>query len=163
MTLPGIAGILLSIGMAVDANVIIFERIRELMAGNNQRDIRASVTQGFKNSLSAIIDGNVTTLIGAIVLAIVAISSIKGFAITLLIGIVISLISSLLVCRLMIKCFLAFNDDSTKLYGLNVKDVDYSIDYKNNAKQIAEPVQDKNADKAVVNDNNKTETAEVNA
>ena len=163
LTLPGIAGILLSIGMAVDANVIIFERIRELMAGNNQRDIRASVTQGFKNSLSAIIDGNVTTLIGAIVLAIVAISSIKGFAITLLIGIVISLISSLLVCRLMIKCFLAFNDDSTKLYGLNVKDVDYSIDYKNNAKQIAEPVQDKNADKAVVNDNNKTETAEVNA
>lgn len=131
LTLPGIAGILLSIGMAVDANVIIFERIRELMSGNNQRDIKQSVSTGFKNSLSAIIDGNVTTLIGAIVLAVVAVSSIKGFAITLLIGILISLVSSLLITRLLIKCFLAFNDSSTKLYGLNVKEIDYSIDRKN--------------------------------
>lgn len=138
LTLPGIAGILLAIGMAVDANIIIFERIRELMSGNNQRDIRASVSQGFKNSLSAIVDGNVTTLIGAIVLAIIAISSIKGFAITLLIGIIISLVSSLLVCRLIIKCFLAFNDSSTKLYALNVKDVDYTIDYKQSGKLAVE-------------------------
>lgn len=139
LTLPGIAGILLSIGMAVDANVIIFERTRELMSGNNQRDIKASISQGFKNSLSAIIDGNVTTLIGAIVLAIIAVSSIKGFAITLLIGIIISLISSLLMTRLIIKCFLAFNSESTKLYGLDVKDVDYSIDYKskNESKKAA--------------------------
>ena len=153
LTLPGIAGILLSIGMAVDANVIIFERTRELMSGNNARDIRASISQGFKNSLSAIIDGNVTTLIGAIVLAIVAISSIKGFAITLLIGIVISLVSALLVCRLLIKCFLAFNDSSTTLYGLNVKEIDYSIDYKNSAPVKSEKAADKNnnSDKAEVN------------
>ncbi|MDE6967943.1 MAG: protein translocase subunit SecD [Clostridia bacterium] len=144
LTLPGIAGILLSIGMAVDANVIIFERIRELMSGNSERDIRATINQGFKNSLSAIIDGNVTTLIGAIVLAIIATSSIKGFAITLLIGIIVSLISALLVSRLIIKCFLAFNDQSTKLYGLEVKDVDYTIDYKNNdnKKLISEPATD---------------------
>lgn len=134
LTLPGIAGILLSIGMAVDANVIIFERIRELFRGNNLRDIRSSINQGFRDSLSAIIDGNVTTIIGGIVLAIIAISSIKGFAITLLIGIFISLISSLLVSRLIIKCFLAFNDTSTKLYALDVKEIDYSIDYKNNDK-----------------------------
>lgn len=145
LTLPGIAGILLSIGMAVDANVIIFERIRELMSGNNQRDIRSSVKQGFRNSLSAIIDGNVTTIIGGIVLAIVAISTIKGFAITLLIGILVSLVSSLLICRLIIKCFLSFNDQSAKLYGLEVKEQDYSIDYKNG------------------NNENKTVQVEVNA
>ncbi len=160
LTLPGIAGILLSIGMAVDANVIIFERIRELMGGNNQRDIRASVSQGFKNSLSAIIDGNVTTLIGAIVLAIVAISTIKGFAMTLLIGIVISLISSLLVCRLIIKCFLAFNDSSVVLYGLNVKEQDYSIDYKIN--KLPAPVMD-SEDNSKNDNNKKNDTAEVNA
>ncbi len=159
LTLPGIAGILLSIGMAVDANVIIFERIRELMSGNSQRDIRASINQGFKNSLSAIIDGNVTTLIGAVVLAIVAISSIKGFAITLLIGILVSLVSSLIVCRVLIKCMLAFNDNSTKLYALEVKDVDYSIDYKNDKKQLAEPVTDKKS-KEEAGQNN---TAEVEA
>lgn len=165
LTLPGIAGILLSIGMAVDANVIIFERIRELMSGNNQRDIRASISQGFKNSLSAIIDGNVTTIIGAIVLAIVAISSIKGFAITLLIGIIVSLISSLLICRLIIKCFLAFNDSSTNLYGLNVKEVDYSIDYKNeNVKQLPKPVMDKqDTSESVADKSENSNTAEVNA
>ena len=122
LTLPGIAGILLSIGMAVDANVIIFERIRELMSGNSQRDIRASINQGFKNSLSAIIDGNVTTLIGAVVLAIVAISSIKGFAITLLIGILVSLVSSLIVCRVLIKCMLAFMTIATHKLSDSFKD-----------------------------------------
>ncbi len=129
------------------------------MSGNSQRDIRASINQGFKNSLSAIIDGNVTTLIGAVVLAIVAISSIKGFAITLLIGILVSLVSSLIVCRVLIKCMLAFNDNSTKLYALEVKDVDYSIDYKNDKKQLAEPVADKKS-KEEAGQNN---TAEVEA
>ena len=134
LTLPGIAGILLSIGMAVDANVIIFERIRELFAGNNARDIKASINQGFKNSLSAIIDGNVTTIIGATVLVFIAASAIKGFAITLLIGIFISLISSLVFTRLILKCFTALNCNSTALYGLNIKDVDYHIDYNEDNK-----------------------------
>ena len=135
LTLPGIAGILLAIGMAVDANVIIFERIRELFAGNNMRDIKSSINEGFKNSLSAIMDGNVTTIIGAVVLIFVTTATIKGFAITLLIGIIISLISSLVFTRLVIKCFTAINSNSTKLYGLDIKEVDYHIDYKNDGSE----------------------------
>ena len=138
LTLPGIAGILLSMGMAVDANVIIFERIRELFAGNNARDIKQSINQGFKNSLSAIVDGNVTTIIGAAVLVFIAAAAIKGFAITLLIGIVISLISSLVFTRLVLKCFTALNSTSTSLYGLNIKDTDYHIDYSSNDSNVNE-------------------------
>lgn len=136
LTLPGIAGILLTIGMAVDANVIIFERVREIHSNGGDRSIRASIKQSFSQSLSAIIDGNVTTIIGGIVLAIIAVSSIKAFAMTLLIGIIISLFSSLVVTRLIINCFLALNERSTKLYGLNVKEVDYHIDYKSDDENV---------------------------
>ena len=125
LTLPGIAGILLSIGMAVDANVIIFERIKEEYRTSNRKSMRTCVKNGFKRSLSAIIDGNVTSVIGAIVLMFIATASIKGFAITLLIGILISLISSLLVTSLIMQCFLAFTANP-KVYKLKkgLKDED---------------------------------------
>ena len=117
LTLSGIAGVLLSIGMAVDANVIIFERIKEEY--KNGKTMRTAVGIGFKRSLGAIIDGNVTTIIGAIVLIIFGASTIKSFGITLLIGIILSLLASLLLTRLILKCIMAFNDESKAgLFGL---------------------------------------------
>jgi protein-export membrane protein SecD len=101
LTLPGIAGIVLGIGMAVDGNVIIFERFREELKGG--RSIKMAVQRGYKNALSSIIDSNVTTIIAAIVLINFGTGSIKGFAITLLIGVVTSMISSLLVTRFLLK------------------------------------------------------------
>lgn len=101
LTLPGIAGILLSIGMAVDANIVIFERIREEYA--NDRTIEASIKQGFKHALVTVLDSNITTILAAIVLWIICPGTIKGFAITLLIGIVLSLFAALLVTRWMLK------------------------------------------------------------
>lgn len=117
ITLPGIAGILLAIGMAVDANIIIFERIKEEHRNGFNKSISSSIKVGFKKSLSSILDGNITTIIGAVVLMLLATASIKSFAITLLIGIIISLISSLLVTRLILSCFIAFNNTSNALYG----------------------------------------------
>ena len=103
LTLPGIAGILLGVGMAVDANVIIFERFREEVAAG--RSIESSAERGFHNALSAIIDSNVTTIIAGIVLMYFGTGSIKGFAITLTIGVVTSLITSVLITRmLMLAC-----------------------------------------------------------
>ncbi|MDE6614184.1 MAG: MMPL family transporter, partial [Clostridia bacterium] len=117
LTLSGIAGVLLSIGMAVDANVIIFERIKEEYSGG--KTMRTSIATGFKRSLGAILDGNITTIIGALVLIIVGASTIKSFGITLLIGLILSLLSSLLLMRLILKCILVFNDESkAKLFGL---------------------------------------------
>ena len=110
LTLSGIAGVLLSIGMAVDANVIIFERIKEEY--RNGKTMRTAVTTGFKRSLGAILDGNITTIIGALVLIIVGASTIKSFGITLLIGIILSLISSLVLMRVVLRCILVFNDES---------------------------------------------------
>ncbi len=117
LTLPGIAGILLSIGMAVDANVVIFERIKDEYK-HTRKPINSSIKEGFKRSTAAIIDGNVTTLIGAIVLWILGSASIVGFAVTLFVGIVLSLFTSLVVTRLIIKCFLPLNSTSEKFYGL---------------------------------------------
>ena len=128
ITLPGIAGILLSIGMAVDANIIIFERIKEEHSNGFNKSISSSIKVGFRKSLSSILDGNITTIIGAVVLMLLATASIKGFAITLLIGIIISLISSLLLTRLILSCFIAFNNNSNKLYGTTVIDADLSKD-----------------------------------
>ncbi len=117
LTLPSIAGIILSIGMAVDANVIIFERIKdERLKGG--KSIRTSTQIGFKKSLSAILDGNITTILGAIVMIIFGATSIKSFGITLLIGIIISLFASLLVTRLLVYICLSFNEESDVLYGL---------------------------------------------
>ncbi|MDE6275306.1 MAG: protein translocase subunit SecD [Clostridia bacterium] len=121
LTLSGIAGVLLSIGMAVDANVIIFERIKEEY--KNGKTMRTAIGTGFKRSLGAIIDGNVTTIIGAIVLIIFGASTIKSFGITLLIGIVLSLIASLLLTRVILKCITVFNDESkARLFGLKRED-----------------------------------------
>ncbi len=100
LTLPGIAGFILSIGMAVDANVIIFARIREeILQGHT---IRLSIKNGFSKALSAILDGNITTLIAAIVLYIFGSGTIRGFAQTLGLGIVLSMISALLVTRVLL-------------------------------------------------------------
>ncbi len=117
LTLPGIAGILLSIGMAVDANVIIFERIKNEYK-TTRKPIVSCIKQGFKRSTAAIIDGNVTTLIGAVVLWILGSASIVGFAVTLFIGIILSMFTSLIVTRLVLKAFMPINSTSEKFYGL---------------------------------------------
>lgn len=117
LTLPGIAGIILSIGMAVDANVIIFARIKDEFRGG--KTIRTSVKEGFSKATSAIIDSNITTIIGAIVLWIFGATAIKGFAITLLIGIILSLFTSMVITRHILQAFLSFNDENPRLYCLN--------------------------------------------
>ena len=113
LTLPGIAGIILGIGMAVDANVVIFERVREeAQAG---RPMIHAVRIGFKNALSAVIDANVTTIIAAVVLLIFGTGSVQGFATTLLIGVITSMISAISVTRFLLTRFVrAF--PSSKLY-----------------------------------------------
>ena len=121
LTLPGIAGLLLSIGMAVDGNVIIFERIREEYRGTS-KPIKSAVKVGFKRSIAAIIDGNVTTLIGAIVLWAVGSAAIQGFAVTLFIGIILSMFTSLLITRLVLNAFLPLTAKLDKKHkGLNEK------------------------------------------
>lgn len=101
LTLPGIAGIVLTLGMAVDANVIIYERVREEVRAG--KGIRVAIDEGFKHSYSAIIDGNVTTLITAIVLYIFGSGPIQGFATTLIIGILSSLFTAILLSRMVIE------------------------------------------------------------
>lgn len=115
LTLPGIAGIILSIGMAVDANVIIFTRIKEeIGAGKNTR---TAIKEGYNKALSAIIDGNLTTLIAAAVLNLKGTGSIKGFAATLALGIVLSMFTALFVTRFIMNCFLDLGLDNEVLYG----------------------------------------------
>lgn len=101
LTLPGIAGLLLTIGMAVDANVLIFERIREEL--RNGVSIKSAVKRGFDNALSSIVDSNVTTMIAALVLYFFGSGSVKGFAITLMIGIVVSLFTALIVTKFLMN------------------------------------------------------------
>ena len=115
LTLPGIAGIVLSIGMAVDANVITFARIREEIASG--KSVRSAIDSGYKKALSAIIDGNVTTLIAALVLGVIGTGSIKGFAQTLALGIVVSMITALFVTKLIIRAFYALGIQDEKWYG----------------------------------------------
>ena len=119
LTLPGIAGILLSVGMAVDANVIIFARIREELATGI--GVRTAINNGYHKALSAIIDGNVTTLIAAAVLAVLGSGSVKGFAYTLAIGIILSMITSLFVTRLIMNIFYGLGLTDKKLYGVGKK------------------------------------------
>ncbi|MDO4293738.1 MAG: protein translocase subunit SecD [Eubacteriales bacterium] len=115
LTLPGIAGIILSIGMAVDANVIIFCRIREEIAAG--KTVKASIKIGFQKALSAIIDGNVTTLIAAAVLYFMGTGTVKGFAQTLALGIVVSMFTALVVTRLILDAFYAVGIQNEKFYG----------------------------------------------
>ncbi|MBQ5836648.1 MAG: protein translocase subunit SecDF [Alistipes sp.] len=105
LTLPGIAGIVLTMGMAVDANVIIFERIKEELRGG--KGIHAAIKDGFSNAYSAIIDGNLTTIITGIVLFIFGTGPVQGFATTLVIGILTSLFCSIFVTRLLIEWVVA--------------------------------------------------------
>lgn len=116
LTLPGIAGIILGIGMAVDANVIIFARVKEELAAG--RNVKTSLKTGFQKALSAILDGNVTTLIAAIVLGLMGTGSVKGFAQTLALGIVVSMFTALVVTRIIIFSLYAVGCKSEKLYGI---------------------------------------------
>lgn len=115
LTLPGIAGIVLSIGMAVDANVIIFTRIKEEIGYG--KTVESAVKTGFKKALSAIIDGNVTTLIAAVVLMIKGSGTVVGFAQTLALGIVISMFTALFVTRFILNAFIETGFDNKKFFG----------------------------------------------
>lgn len=119
LTLSGIAGIILSIGMAVDANVIIFARIREEL--NSGKTVRTAIELGFKKALSAIIDGNVTTLIAAAVLWVLGSGSVRGFAQTLVLGIALSMFTALFVTRLILNALYAIGFKNEKWYGLGKK------------------------------------------
>ncbi|MBR6028600.1 MAG: protein translocase subunit SecD [Clostridia bacterium] len=104
LTLPGLAGIVLGIGMAVDANVIIYERFNEeIRAG---KAVKAAARAGFRNAMSAILDSNVTTIIAGVVLLIYGTGSVQGFAKTLLLGVVVSMLSAVLVTRLLMNAFI---------------------------------------------------------
>jgi len=115
LTLPGIAGIILSIGMAVDANVIIFTRIKEEIGLGSS--VRGAIKMGFSKALSAIVDGNITTLIAAAVLGFMGTGSVKGFAMTLAIGIILSMITALLFTRLILLAFYGMGLQDEKFYG----------------------------------------------
>lgn len=116
LTLPGIAGIILSIGMAVDANVIIFARVREEIALG--KTVNSAIQIGFKKALSAIVDGNVTTLIAALVLIFMGTGSVKGFAQTLAIGIVLSMFTALVITKLIVNALFGIGLQDEKLYGV---------------------------------------------
>lgn len=116
LTLPGIAGIVLSIGMAVDANVIIFARIREELG--TDKTVRNAMKIGFQKALSAIVDGNVTTLIAAIVLGIIGTGPVRGFALTLGIGTVLSMFTSLLVTRWVLLILYHCGCNKVGMYGV---------------------------------------------
>lgn len=115
LTLPGIAGIILSIGMAVDANVIIFARIREEIA--KEVSVSTAMKTGYSKALSAIIDGNVTTLIAAAILGIRGTGTVQGFAVTLALGIVVSMFTALVITRLIMNGFHGIGLKNEKFYG----------------------------------------------
>ncbi|MGN0422800.1 MAG: protein translocase subunit SecD [Lachnospiraceae bacterium] len=114
LTLPGIAGIILGIGMAVDANVIIFARVREEMIRG--KSVKNSLKTGFQKAMSAIVDGNVTTLIAAAVLWLKGSGTVKGFAQTLAIGIIVSMFTALVITRMIVYAFYAVGLRNEKLY-----------------------------------------------
>ena len=116
LTLPGIAGIILGIGMAVDANVIIFARVKEELGEG--KNVKTALKKGFQKALSAILDGNITTLIAALVLGLKGTGTVKGFAQTLALGIVVSMFTALVVTRIIIFAFYAVGLKSEKLYGV---------------------------------------------
>lgn len=116
LTLPGIAGLILSVGMAVDANVIIFSRIKEELALG--KTLNAAVKAGFKKATSAIVDGNITTFIAAMVLLAMGTGPIKGFAVTLALGLIISLFTSLVLTRLLLTSLSKLGIKNKALYGL---------------------------------------------
>jgi SecD/SecF fusion protein len=135
LTLPGIAGIVLTIGMSVDANVLIYERIREeLMAG---KGVKMAIADGYKNALSAIIDGNITTLITGFILFIQGVGPVKGFATTLVIGILTSLFAAIFISRLVFEFLL--EKQSTLTFSTRLSEGAFkkiNIDYIRNRKKF---------------------------
>lgn len=126
LTLPGIAGIVLTIGMSVDANVLIYERIREELAGG--KGIKIAVKDGYRNAYSAILDGNITTLLTAIILYVFGTGPIKGFATTLLIGILTSLFTAIFLTRIIFEWYLKRNKEitySTKITEKAFKNINF--------------------------------------
>ncbi len=115
LTLPGIAGIILTIGTAVDANVIIFERIKEEL--RNGKSIRTAVDSGFKRAFSSIIDSNITTIIAAVVLWVFGTGTIIGFAKTLFIGTLVSMFTAVFVTRFLLRQLCRFGSRNSKLYS----------------------------------------------
>ena len=119
LTLSGIAGIVLSMGMAVDANVVIFERIiDELKLG---KSIAAAVDAGFNRALTAVIDSNITTIISSLALYFLGTGTVKGFAITLLIGVIVSMFTAITLTKFLLKRMVELNVKNRKLYGFGVK------------------------------------------
>lgn len=119
LTLPGIAGIILAIGMAVDANLVIFERVKEeLKLG---KTVRSAVDAGFNRALSAVIDSNVTTIISAVILWWLGVGTIKGFGLTLLIGVIVSMFSAITVTKFLLKQMIGMDVKNTWLYGIGKK------------------------------------------
>ena len=115
LTLPGIAGIILGIGMAVDANVVTFARIKEEIAAGTS--VSMSIKNGYKKAMSAIVDGNVTTFIAAIVLMILGSGTVKGFAYTLMISILMSMLTALVIAKYLLQAFFAIGFKDKKFYG----------------------------------------------
>ena len=126
LTLPGIAGIILGIGMAVDANVIIFARVREEISAGIS--VKTALKNGFQKAMSAILDGNITTLIAALVLWLKGSGTVKGFAQTLALGIIVSMFTALVITRLIVFAFYAIGIRDVKFYG-KAKEARKPIDF----------------------------------
>ena len=117
LTLPGIAGLILSIGMAVDANVIIFERIKD--EARKGRSYRAAIDSGFKRAIGTVMDSNITTLIAGFVLFFMGSGTVQGFAVTLILGIFISLLTAVLVTKYLIRLVVSANlFNNQKILGI---------------------------------------------
>ena len=125
LTLPGIAGIILGIGMAVDANVIIYTRIREEIAAG--KSVESAILAGYNKATSAIVDGNVTTLIAAIVLYIFGTGPVKGFATTLAVGNIVSIFTALVITKVIMKLLYNFGLTKESMYGKTVHRRTYNI------------------------------------
>ncbi len=119
LTLPGIAGIILSVGMAVDANVVIFERIIDEL--KNGKTLRASIDAGFHRAMTAVVDSNITTLISAGVLWWLGAGTVKGFATTLFLGVIISMFTAITVTKFLVDQLIGLNVKNRSLYGIGVK------------------------------------------
>ncbi len=116
LTLPGLAGIVLGIGMAVDANVVIYERFNEELRSGRAKSVMAAAKAGFKNAMSAILDANVTTMIAGVVLWAAGTGSVQGFAKTLLLSVLVSMLSAVLVTRFLMTRFIAAGFKDPKLF-----------------------------------------------
>ena len=135
LTLPGIAGIILSVGMAVDANVVIFERLKEELVQG--KTLRVAIKNGFSRALPAILDGNVTTLIAAVVLFFLGSGTVKGFATTLIMGIIISMFTALVVTRLIVNGLMQGGCSNPKYYGMRSKEAEQMKIVENRKKFFA--------------------------